>query len=435
MSPPPSPRAGELRSLIERFLQKQLATKLEPLAPDDPKRAVLRAQFEPTAWIEDAARRVGQIQAVTHSLKATHPDARGTSVYKPPSELAPHELVGSHVLGTAFATDVVGNAAALDVHKFLIKLAHEGRTLLDLMRCGDADLLAALGGDPAQAAGWIDAFTAITQPRSGAPASHALAKQIYWLTGDNPLDDAHYHLLAPLYASSLAHAVHAQITEHRFGEPAKAARQARRDDEYSDVVLHDYPRLAVQNLGGTKPQNISQLNSERGGNNYLLASLPPLWVTRDATPPLRTDTVFTRFGRRDGVKHAVDSLRAFLETDPPSNLPTREFVEEAVLDLANELFLFEGGMASLAPGWSAAPECRLPEAERFWLDRRRGDSDPAFAAASAGSDWAHAIGERFANWLNGRLDHKLPVGDPEFAHWRDLLGEEFGARQREGLYD
>ena len=434
MSPPPSPRPSELRALIERFLQERLDAKLEPLAPDDPKRDALRAQYECTAWVDDAARRVGQIQAVTHALKATHPDARGTSVYKPPPELPRHDLIGSHVLGTAFATDVVGNAAALDVHKFL-KLAHEGRTLLDLMRDGDADLKAALSDDAAQAAAWIDAFTAITQARSGPPASHALAKQLYWLIGDDPRNDAHYHLLAPLYASSLAHSVHARITEHRFGEPAKAARQARRDDVYSDMVLHDYPGLAVQNLGGTKPQNISQLNSERGGNNYLLASLPPLWVARDATPALRTDTVFTRFGRRRGVKEAVESLRVFLQTDPPANLATREFVKEAVLDLCNELFLFEDEMATLAPGWSAAPDCRLHDAERFWLDRRRADTDEAFAAGSAASDWAHTISERFANWLNGRLDDRLPLGDPEFTHWRNLLEEEFESRQREGLYD
>ena len=45
MSPPPSPRPSELRALIERFLQERLDAKLEPLAPDDPKRDALRAQL------------------------------------------------------------------------------------------------------------------------------------------------------------------------------------------------------------------------------------------------------------------------------------------------------------------------------------------------------------------------------------------------------
>ena len=45
-----------------------------------------------------------------------------------------------------------------------------------------------------------------------------------------------------------------------------------------------YASLAVQELGGTKPQNISQLNSERRGDNYLLASLPPVWKTVAVQP-------------------------------------------------------------------------------------------------------------------------------------------------------
>ena len=35
------------------------------------------------------------------------------------------------------------------------------------------------------------------------------------------------------------------------------------------------PNLAIVQLGGSKPQNISQLTSRQGGRNYLLPSLPP----------------------------------------------------------------------------------------------------------------------------------------------------------------
>lgn len=104
------------------------------------------AQFEFKTWIADAARRARQIQAVTHALKATHPDARGTSLYRPPAELAQHPLVGSQCLAEDFAGDVVGNAAALDVYKFL-RVAHDSRTLLDWVLAGDPDMLAALSDD------------------------------------------------------------------------------------------------------------------------------------------------------------------------------------------------------------------------------------------------------------------------------------------------
>lgn len=433
MPPASSGRSAAIRSAIERFLQERLDTKLNPLPPDDPKRQALLERFSSKTWIADASRRVGQIQAVTHALKATHPDARGTNLYQPPASLHTHPLVGSHCLGADFAGDVVGNAAALDVYKFL-RVEHEGRTLLDLMLAGDADVLAALSDDAAEAQAWADAFASIGAPR-GMPASHTQAKQLYWLVGEDPRDDAGYHLLAPLYASSLAHEVFAIINEDRFGEPAKVARQARRDVAHSDTVLHEYPHLAVQKLGGTKPQNISQLNSERGGNNYLLPSLPPLWVSPAATPPLRTDTVLSRFARRERVRARTGDLRKFLESDPPSNLATRERVDAFAMDIVDELFLMEMELLPLDAGWSTSPECRLPDAEMYWLDPHRAAHDEVFAQRRASTDWPAELCGRFAGWLNGRLNGKLMMDDAVHDHWYELLEEEFRARQREGFYD
>lgn len=429
-----SGRSAELRATILRFLQERRDGKLEKLAADDPQRQSLIAQFEFVTWIDDAARRVGQIQAVTHSLKATHPDARGTNFYRPPEGLTKHEAVGSHHLGTDFSGDVVGNAAALDVHKFL-KVEYEGRKLLDLMLAGDGDLLSALSDDRAQAATWTQAFTGIVESR-GKLASHTQAKQLYWLIeGRDPLEDASYQLLAPVYASSLAHRVFQTINGDRFSESAKLARQARRDGVFSEQGFREYPHLAIQNLGGTKPQNISQLNSERGGNNYLLASLPPLWKARNATAPLRTDSVFHRFSRRDDVRLTLRVLRTFLETNPPSNIKTRNHRDMLVAELIEALFRLEAELASLAPGWSKSAECRLPDDEQLWLDPGRAEKDEDFATRHASEAWPKDICDRFANWLNGRLSGKLLMGDPEHTYWRNLLMEELESRRREGAFN
>lgn len=63
-------RSAELRAVIIDFLNKRLADKLDKLDTDDPRRPELHQQFQPAAWLEDAARRAGQIQAVTHPLKS-----------------------------------------------------------------------------------------------------------------------------------------------------------------------------------------------------------------------------------------------------------------------------------------------------------------------------------------------------------------------------
>ncbi|MEX8519850.1 MAG: type I-F CRISPR-associated protein Csy1 [Leptothrix sp. (in: b-proteobacteria)] len=406
---------------------------MDKLDPDDPKRTELQQQFDFKTWIDDAARRVGQIQAVTHSLKPIHPDAKGTNLYSPPQALPALPLVGSHCLGADFAGDVVGNAAALDIYKFL-KLAHQGRSLLELVLARDADLAAALSDDPAQAEDWMDAFAGITQAR-GRLASHTNAKQLYWLTGDDPHDDASFHLIAPLYASSLAHQVYLTIQDDRFSEEAKAARQARRDGEFSERPVREYPQLAIQQLGGTKPQNISQLNSERRGNNCLLASLPPIWKSAAVTPPLGTESMFRRYERRPEVRRLLKTLLDFLKSDPARNIETREYREELVNGLIDELLQFSAELRSLPAGWSETPECRLGSAEKHWLDPDGVAAACAAAGQSLPSDSAERLSMAFGNWLNAQLRDPLPMGDTEFLHWRDLLLEQIEAEEREGRHD
>ena len=421
----PSKKSAALRSLIELFLHERLDAKLKPLPPDDSKRATLQSQFARETWLADAARRASQIQAVTHALKATHPDARGTSLYRPPSALTSNPLVGSHCLSDGFTGDVVGNAAALDVYKFL-RIEHEGHTLLDRMLAGDADMLAALSDDAGQAQAWTDAFISITQPR-GQPTSHTQAKQLYWLVGEDPRDDASYHLLAPLYASSLAHEVFLTIQEDRFGEPAKAARQARKEGEFNDASVREYPHLAVQKLGGTKPQNVSQLNSERGGNNYLLASLPPLWRTQDMQPPLRTDDAMRIFGQQREVRRLVRELAAFLKADPGQTYETRNSRDEWTDQLIDEL-LHYGNLVqhALEPGWSTSDDCDLPRSQQLWLDPWRALGDEAFAQEWRAMKWVEDVHADFAKWLNARLTKLagLPVGDPEDRHWAKEFKDE-----------
>lgn len=420
---------GDRRSVfhvaIQRFLQERRDAKLEKLPSDDPKRDELIAQFIPETWLDDAARRVGQIQAVTHSLKAIHPDARGTSLYRPPDQLPARDEIGSHVLGPDFAGDVVGNAAALDVYKFL-RVVVDGRSLLNWMLAGDADLKAAMSSKPALAEDWTEAFLGLVQPR-GTAATHTRAKQLFWLTGSNAADDADYHLLAPLYASSLAQAVYLSVQESRFSEEAKTARQAKREQRPHDRGYADYPNLAVQKLGGTKPQNISQLNSERRGDNYLLASLPPHWKSEAVKVPWGIESVFPRFTRRDEVRRRLRSLVHFLASNPERNKETRDRVDEHVDAIAEELTSFAAEFhQALEPGWSADDRCVLPDEECLWLDPERGDperadSDPDFYARWQRMDWPGQIGTRFGNWLNGSLDEKFPVGSVEQRQWTRLL--------------
>lgn len=433
---PLNPSAMRWHDAIAIFIQERLQAKLDKLGEDDPKRQELLTLHQRDAWIDDAARRVTQIQAVTHSLKPIHPDARGTNLYVEPASLPVLQELGSHALGQSFSGDVVGNAAALDVYKFL-KVEVDGTSLLAALLAQDSGALQALHEDPQQAMGLRDAFVGLTQPRAGAPSSHTRAKQLYWLTGSDACADEGYELLAPLFATSLAHAVHAQVQEDRFGESNKAARQARRERKAHDGVFHDYPGLAVQKMGGTKPQNISQLNSERGGVNYLLASLPPVWRSSDVRLPVHAGSVFEKlFTARVEVRKTVHELRVFLASEPEPNLETRQRREALIDVLLDEMVSFAGELRQTLPaGWTRDAERfqNLVIEEKLWLDPLRtelpGEAD--FAERWLRMDWPAEVGKRFANWLNSQLFGQLPVGDAEAREWKkELLTDEDGFVQQ-----
>ena len=432
-TPPPGP--ASYNAAIAAFLQERLQAKLDKLKADDPQRAEAMASFAHDEWLSSAAKRVAQIQAVTHSLKPIHPDARGTNLYVEPASLPQLAELGSHALGAGFSGDVVGNAAALDVYKFL-KLEVNGRSLLTALLAQDAEALAALHSDPVQAQALRDAFVSLTQARADGPSSHTLAKQLYWLAGGDACADDHYALLAPLYATSLAHAVHAQLQEDRFGEVNKAARQARKERKPHGDVFRDYPGLAVQNMGGTKPQNISQLNSERRGMNYLLSSLPPQWRVTEQRLPVKADSVFQPlFDGRPEVRGALRALRQLLESNPAANQATRLQRDEWVDVLLGELVAMAGELEqSLPPGWTTEPRFEnLNREEQLWLDPRRAElpEEAEFAQEWLALDWPEAIGKRFGNWLNARLEGKLHLGDIEFRAWKqELLADEDGFAQQ-----
>ncbi|WP_110670828.1 type I-F CRISPR-associated protein Csy1 [Salinicola halophilus] len=412
-SPPPT-----LKALVHGFIHDRFQTKTEKLTPDDPVYLKLQQQFEPQTWLADAARRVSQLQVVTHSLKAIHPDAKGTNLYVEPGQLKRDALVGSHCLPSDFEGDVVGNAAALDVYKFL-KLQWEGRSLLERALEGDDALVEALSDDRAEAEIWVQAFADIVEP-NGTPSSHARGKQLYWLVGDEPGDDANYRLLAPLYATALAHRVYAQVSLNTwfYGDHNKAARKALKEKTPFEGGYTSYLNLAIQKFGGTKPQNISQLNSERGGQNYLLASLPPHWQSRDVYPPMRD--AFQTFGRRQEVRRTLDDLKRFLESDPAANRHTRDLRDDLTAMLVDELMLFTFDIHSVPAGWTTDERCQLAVEEQYWLDPGRAELDAEFAEARRQSDWHVAVSARAAQWLNRALnrDSPLNLGDVEHEHWK-----------------
>lgn len=421
-----SERAQAFRAAITRFVRGRLAEKKKTPAEDLGGSAANWSEV--SEWLADAARRVKGIQMVTHPLKATYPDAKineTTSLYCPGESLPQREEIGSHdVLHDI--RDVSGDAAALGAYK-LLKVEIDGRPLLDWLQDEDSDAIAALSDDRNAGLEWSAAFKDLIRSKP-VLASHSGAKQLYWCINEEPTDDVGYHLLQPLFSSSLAHAVHTDISDARFSEASKTARQAKRDKKAYDGTLKDYRNLVIRKLGGTKPQNISQLNTDRRGVNYLLASLPPQWKQDRPRNFLNAETALARFENFEGVRGQLRALVDLLGSNPPPTVETRDARKRIERALGESLAAF--GLATrqlFEPGWTRDESCELPLCEQLWLDPERSDlpprpdhidDDTAFVAAFEWKGWPDEVASRFGNWLNAYLQTRgLPVGDAEHAHW------------------
>lgn len=413
MAIPLSPDARALRASIHAFIDSRLQDKLDKLKADEhEQRAKLQEEHRPANWLESAAKRVSQIQLATHTLKPIHPDARGSNLHVRSHEPERAGLVSSRILQAA-DDDVVGNAAALDVYK-LLKVEHDGQTLLQRVLAHDPQVAAALSDDPEQGAAWQAAFAGIVDSK-GEPASHTLARQLYF-----PLADGGYHLLAPLFPTSLIHRLQRTLRNDRFGDEAKAAREARKDEKDWPQGYREYPDMAIQKFGGTKPQNISQLNSERYGENWLLASLPPQWHSADVRVPLGVSSVFDRaFGGQREVRELTAGLRLYLQKNTErNNVHIRRKRAAMVAAICDELLQYAASLQALEPGWSADERCELHPAEQRWLD-------PQHARDYSG-DWQAQVSQRFANWLNHVLGEgqKLRMDEDSHAAWKSDLQDE-----------
>jgi CRISPR-associated protein Csy1 len=415
-------RARRIRAAIQKCMVDRLSRKLgDDAAENGGKQEKVEARDQVENWLAAAAKLAGGIQLATHIVKAIHPQAQGTCLRVLPERRAGAGLLGTCGIGAVVPNDVaVRNAAALYVYNDLLAVEFEEQPLWKLAAEEDEDFLSALSDDPTRARELQQAFAAFSQ-EPGELSSHTLAKQVYF-----PLQDEGYHLLAPLFPASLVHAAHRIMSENRFGETAKCAREARKKGEWFSCGIREYPELAVRKFGGSKPQNISQLNSERHGDNWLLASLPPEWKSKSVRAPWNSESVFpVWFGRQRSVKDLTEQLRGFLETVDRNNLAIRRHRASLVQRIRDELHQYCARLEELPEGWSSDDRCRLHGAERLWLDPGRANLDDEFARERKLGKWIDEVSHRFANWLNATLSRNgLPLGEDEHLQWKAELAEE-----------
>lgn len=411
-------RIEAIRHDLEDFVNGRLQLKLKYLGPDQrEKREAIIEAHKIEVWLTDAARRAKRIQLATHTLKPIHPDAQGTNLYVAVARDTPG-LVGTHNLVGQRTLDVVGNSNAMDVAKLLTDIKCDGRPLVNLILDHDSDLLAALSDDPECARSWCRALAGVADNEPGYPASHPMAKQMYF-----PLSEGGYHLLAPLFPTTLVHRAHQIIHESYFGTASVKAREAHRKNKPCSNGYSNYPDLAIRRLGGDSPQNISLLNSLRCGENWLLSSTPP--VVAEAPPfpiNLRSESIFDQdLANTDPIRTLIAEFQQCLLADLFNSPKLRPARKQLVREIGEEVIQYAAKLQKQPVGWTVNAPCQLNGCETTWLDPQRADND---ALCGHGADWAAEISNRLAYWLADALNSKpSPFAGPR------------GGARANGLYE
>ncbi|WP_432463659.1 type I-F CRISPR-associated protein Csy1 [Agarivorans sp. QJM3NY_33] len=438
-----------LSDALAEYIEQRKQSKLEPLQKardkvleksDDPTEisvaklqyheaaAPIEAAFNPVTWLSDAARRAKQISLATHAAKFTHSDAKASSILDAGAE---QDLMGYVITASLDnkAIDAVGNAAALDVAK-LLKITVNNESLIGQLQDKHIDALKAFTEDLVLLSEWQAGFEKALGDEK--LSGHTLTKQLYYPINLQAESKPKYHLLCPLFSSSLAHELHKQVTKTRFGE-AKEVRDARKKGHFHQQLAESFPATAVQNFGGSKPQNISQLNSERYGQSFLLNCAPPTYQTQ-SKPPLTHSSIFNReFSYKTSA--LTREFKAFLTglTEQDRNFKTRYkrdygFVQPLLDSLFNHVVQIQN--LTEHAGWASTRECQMKHQHALWLDVY--NPSAKFQAEREKGDWLGVVAHDFSLWLLRKLESKQHylLGDVEHQYFKKLCLHELKAFER-----
>jgi len=315
-------------------------------------------------WLPNAAKRAGQISLATHPCTFSHPSARknkngyASSVIAQVAAPSPDGLLRSGNLQVE--PDALGNAAALDVYKFLTLSLQDERSLLQHIQ-DDSELAQVLLDRADEDIEVLKVgFLAMVSTKDEAITSSKI-KQVYFPVEE---DDAGYHLLSILSPSGHLFEMRQRLDRLRFSDEVKAARELRRNNQFSDSGYQEIYNLTTIGFGGTKPQNISVLNNQNAGKAHLLLSTPPELSPRKVRLPTRNF-----FGDVLYPKQSQETFQAFhrlLATDY-NNVRIRKGLDYRIQEYMDQLIL---KMWQVRKVFEAQPHARpenLIGYQKLWL--------------------------------------------------------------------
>jgi len=403
----------------EVWLKKSITASLSECEIEEKKRECENI-FSFENWLPNAARRAGQISISTHPCTFSHPSARKNENGYVSSVIATSGRTNDGYLrsGNLFAeADALGNAAALDVYKFLMLKMQDGKTLLQHIKQNSEQAKNLLSIKSETYEILKSGFLAMVEGK-GEIITSSKIKQVYFPIGKD------YHLLSVLTASGIVYGLRKRIDDIRFSEATKEAKSCEKNNELHEGGYKKLPNITVIGYGGTKPQNISVLNNQNAGKAYLLSSEPPTLKSRNMNFP--TVDFFTQtfsYYRCKDLFHGLHKLFSIHQNNRHVRDGRDDYYQAIIDRIVERMWLVRG----VADKQYHAETSQLNKNQKVWL------CDEHEEERSSEDDWLDSITEQVARYIFDGYENILGkkaimFSDDEFQFIHKLVN-----RQREAL--
>jgi CRISPR-associated protein Csy1 len=378
---------------IEGFLcerkEERAKNKTKKHMSDAQKDEILaeaNAFFELSKFLERESKRAGQIAITSHPAKFTHPSIKkdyisfvGLKFKKIPDGFLKSGSVDVEI-------DGFGGAAGLIAYKFLTQKMQDGKMILQHLD-ENTDLIReqfSLSEESYQEV--RSKFLSVKAAGSGMDKTHERLKQAYF-----PVDDD-YHLLSILTSSGLMFKLKQRINHIRYSEQAKQAREARRAGKHDGKGFAELPNLTEIGFGGTKPQNISVLNSisSNRGKAYLLQSLPPTLKSKKKARP--KTNFFTSTLNVWHYKESFASLHRLLVVDS-NTIHIRQGRDKIIQFVITQVIERIWTLRQIEAGWTDHESCKLPLNQKILLDQQYREQ------REAENEWLTSVKDDLSRWF------------------------------------
>lgn len=402
----------------EAWLKKNLSSSL---SEDEVIETQQRCDntFDLSTWLPSAAMRAGQISIATHPCTFSHPSARKNKNGNVTSIIAECMPKADGYLRTgniSVEPDALGNAAALDVYKFLNIKLQDGATLLEHITKDTKQAIQALTIPTATYEELKDGFLKMISPIEKDDVTSSKIKQVYF-----PVD-ADYHQLSILTNSGIVFELRKRLDDMRFGEEIKERRKLKKENQYSEQGYSEIYNLTTIGYGGTKPQNISVLNNQNGGKAHLLSSTPPVLEIRSIHFPIHN--VFDESLRSWAFKSLFKELHRVMNMELGGDIPRQKLIvardnkiKAIVLKIMDVIYQLRE--VSTAQHRESS---RLSSAQTIWLCKDKEDE------REETEQWLTEIIHDCTRWIINSYskvlgDSQILLGDEEFHEIKKLIEE------------